>query len=160
MVSALSWGPPFLEPKNVTNQQFYKETCAQKKRCCVLLFCLLPRFSCIYFLKTKYKSAWLGSMLRGVQVWQRSRFYCTNFSENKWHGADTGSMLRGNRSPKSYTESQLQKGQCFWSSRGVPPSWSQKMLQINNSIRKLVHKKKEVVFCFFVCFLDFLVHTF
>ena len=24
MISALSWGPPFLEPKNITNQQFYK----------------------------------------------------------------------------------------------------------------------------------------
>ena len=40
MVSALSWGPPFLEPKNVTNQQFYKETCAQKKKmlCFAFLF--------------------------------------------------------------------------------------------------------------------------
>ena len=40
MISALSWGPPFLEPKNITNQQFYKETFVQKKE---VVFCF---FSC------------------------------------------------------------------------------------------------------------------
>ena len=39
MISALSWGPPFLEPKNITNQQFYKETFVQKKE---VVFCFFP----------------------------------------------------------------------------------------------------------------------
>ena len=57
-------------------------------------------------------------------------------------------MLRGIGAQKSYTESKMQKGQWFLPSRGVPPSWSQKMLQINNSIRKLLYKKRKLYFVF------------
>ena len=59
-------------------------------------------------------------------------------------------MLRGIGAQKSYTESKMQKGQWFLPSRGVPPSWSQKMLQINNSIRKLLYKKNGCCVLFFL----------
>ena len=39
-----------------------------------------------------------------------------------------------------------------------PPSSEPNMLQINNSIRELLHKK-EVVFCSFAGYLVFLVYT-
>ena len=52
----------------------------------------------------------------------------------------------------------MQKGQCFLPSRGVPPSSEPNMLQINNSIRELLHKK-EVVFCSFAGYPVFLVYT-
>ena len=57
---------------------------------------------------------------------------------------------------KNYTESKMQKGQCVLPSRGVPPSSEPKMLQINNSIRELLHKKK-VLFCSFAGYPDFIV---
>ena len=142
--------PPFLEPKNVTNQQFYKETVVQKNRCRVLFLFGLSQFSFIILLKTKYHSAWTGSMLRGAQRYDNDPDCLVyTFLKNKWHGAATGSMLRGIGAQKSYTESKMQKGQWFLPSRGVPPSWSQKMLQINNSIRKLLYKKRKLYFVFF-----------
>ena len=58
-------------------------------------------------------------------------------------------MLRRNRRPRRHTESKMQKGQRFLPSRGVPPSQSQKMIQINNSIRKLLHKKNRCCVLFF-----------
>ena len=48
---ALLWGPPLSEPKNVTNQQFYKGTFAQTNEVVFeVFFGGIPRFSCIYFL--------------------------------------------------------------------------------------------------------------
>ena len=49
MISALSWGPPFLEPKNVTNQQFYKETFVQKKEVVFCFFQDTPIFLHLLF---------------------------------------------------------------------------------------------------------------
>ena len=43
----------------------------------------------------------------------------------------------------------MQKGYCSLPSRGVPPSQSQKMLQINILMRKLYHKKNWLCFLFF-----------
>ena len=57
MISALSWGPPFLEPKNVTNQQFYKETFVQKKEVVFCFFPGYPDFLASTFLKKKYHNA-------------------------------------------------------------------------------------------------------
>ena len=109
------------------------------------------QFSFIILLKTKYHSAWTGSMLRGVQRYDNDPDCLVyTFLKNKKHGAATGSMLRGIGAQKSYTESKMQKGQWFLPSRGVPPSWSQKMLQINNSIRKLLYKKGSCIL-FFSC---------
>ena len=59
--------PPFLEPKNITNQQSYKETFVQKKEVVFCFFPGYPDFLASTFLKTKYHNAGTGSMLRGVQ---------------------------------------------------------------------------------------------
>ena len=67
MISALSWGPPFLEPKNITNQQFYKDFFVQKKEVVFCFFPGYPDFLVSTFLKTTYHNAGTGSMLRGVQ---------------------------------------------------------------------------------------------
>ena len=110
-----------------------------------------PNFLIYILLKTKYHSAWTGSMLRGVQRYDNDPDCLVyTFLKNEKHGAATGSMLRGIGVQKSYTESKTQKGQWFLPSRGVPPSWSQKMLQINNSIRKLLYKKRKLYFVFFL----------
>ena len=63
-----SVGSPPLRAKNVTDQQFYKGTLAQKKRLCfVLIFAGYPVFIVHTFFKTKYHNSGTGSMLRGVQ---------------------------------------------------------------------------------------------
>ena len=62
----LSWGPPFSEPKNVTNQHFYEETLSLKK---LVLFLELLQDNHIFLAYTKLLTNNIlnlqGSMLRG-----------------------------------------------------------------------------------------------
>ena len=50
----------------------------------------------------------------------------------------------------------MQKGQCVLPSCGVPPSSETKMLQINNSIKELLHKKKRLSVFFLAGYTGFL----
>ena len=62
-----SCGSPLRRAKNVTDQQFYKETFAQEKRLCfVSFFPGYPDFLVYTLLKTTYQNSGAGSMLRGV----------------------------------------------------------------------------------------------
>ena len=50
MLSAVSWGPPFSEPKMLQINNSIRELLHKKKGCVLFLFFSgVPRFSCIYF---------------------------------------------------------------------------------------------------------------
>ena len=76
MFCALLWGPPLSEPKNVTNQQFYKGTFAQKKRFGFQFF--VTDTSIFLYIHFKIEGTQEGEKLTS---WQG----LTTFHQNKVH---------------------------------------------------------------------------
>ena len=139
--------PPFLEPKNVTNQQFYKETVVQKNWCCVFFGGVSPNFLIYILLKTKYHSAWTGSMLRGVQRYDNDPGY--TFLKNNNMVLLQG-LLRGIGAQKSYTDQNAEGSMISALSWGfLPPFLEPKNVTNQQFYKETFVQKKEVVFCFF-----------
>ena len=161
MFFALSWGPPFLEPKKVTNQQFYKETVGQKNRCCVFLGGGLSQFSYIYFIKNKISKCLNGVYVKGSsEVWQWSRLSCIHFSEKQITWCCYRVYVKGNRSPKKLHRIQNAEGSMISALSWGPPFLEPKNITNQQSYKETFVQKKEVVFCFFPGYPDFLASTF
>ena len=162
MFFALSWGPPFLEPKNVTNQQFYKETFVQKNRCCVLFFWGLSQFSYIYFIKNKISQCLNGVYVKGSsEVWQWSRIPCIYCSEKQITRCCYRVYVKGNRSPKKLHRIQNAEGSMISALSWGPPFLEPKNVTNQQFYKETFVQKNGccVLFYFWGC-PDFLTSTF